>query len=170
MTHISWSIDYAVQLDYFLLEKCYTLNISSMWHEGWPQNVCMSLWPTFHSPVIFPYISKTIWRRNIIPWILVPCDTKSNLKIYLGHCDLHFTVQWFYLISRRLFDREMSYLDFNFHVTRWFDIKIYLGQCDSVWPIFHCSVIFPNKRKTIWWRNFIPGTLIPYDAMINLKI
>ena len=29
------------------------------------------------------------------------------------------------------------------------DIKNYLGQCDSVLPIFHRSVILPNNWKTI---------------------
>ena len=171
MTLISWSIDFALYL--YLIEKCHTLGISSMWHEEWPQYICRSMWPIFHSPMIMPfisiedylimpYISMTILWRNVIPWILVPCDmkaelkiyscqcdlyfmvqsfllifwrlwwtniipwvllvpydTKSNLKIYVGHCDLHFPVQWFYLISQRLFDIEMSNLDFNFHVTCW---------------------------------------------------
>ena len=27
------------------------------------------------------------------PWVLVPCDKKSDLKIYVGQCDLYFMDQ-----------------------------------------------------------------------------
>ena len=33
MTYISWSSDYALYLDDYLIEKCHTLDISFMWHE-----------------------------------------------------------------------------------------------------------------------------------------
>ena len=42
-----------------------------------------------------------------------------DIEIYLSQGGLYFMVQWFYLITERLFDGEMSYLDYNFHVTRW---------------------------------------------------
>ena len=32
----------------------------------WPLNKCKSLWPIFHGPLIFPYISKTIWWISVI--------------------------------------------------------------------------------------------------------
>ena len=32
-------------------------------------------------------------KRNVIPWILVSCDTKSDLKIYVGQFDMYFMVQ-----------------------------------------------------------------------------
>ena len=46
----------------------------------------------------------------------MPCDTKNDLKIYAGQCDPYFMVQRLFLITRRLFDREMSYLGYLFHV------------------------------------------------------
>ena len=55
--------------------------------------VCRSMLPIFHGPVITPCISMTICWRNVIPWILDPCDKKSDLKIQLGQCDLCFMVQ-----------------------------------------------------------------------------
>ena len=42
-----------------------------------------------------------------------------DIEIYLSQFDLYFMGQWFYLITGRLFDGEMSYLDYNFLVTRW---------------------------------------------------
>ena len=47
----------------------------------WSQYICRSVWSVFHGPVITPYILMTIWWRNVIPWILVPCDIKSDIKI-----------------------------------------------------------------------------------------
>ena len=32
-------------------------------------------------------ISRSPWR-NVIPWILIPCDMKIDLKIYVGQCDI----------------------------------------------------------------------------------
>ena len=53
MTYISWSSDYVIYLEDYLIEKC----------------------------------------RNAIPWISVPCDMKSDLKIYVGQFDLYFMGQ-----------------------------------------------------------------------------
>ena len=75
-------------------------------------------WPIFHGPVILPYILNTICWTNAIIMILVPCDA----KIYLIECmwvsDLHFMVQWFCLISWRLFDGLMLYWRYGFSVTQ----------------------------------------------------
>ena len=60
-------------------------------------------------PVILPHLED--YLINVIPWILVSCDMKNDLKIYVGQFDLYFMVQWLCLMSRRLFDREMSYLE-----------------------------------------------------------
>ena len=39
-----------------------------LWVDVWPKNICGSLWPIFHGPVILPYILNTIWCMNIIIW------------------------------------------------------------------------------------------------------
>ena len=56
------------------------------------------------------YLEDFDREMSYIPWILVPYETKSDLKIYVGQCDLYFKHQWFNPITQRLFDREMSYL------------------------------------------------------------
>ena len=38
----------------------------SVWYDIWPRNQCRSLWPTFHCPVILPYILNSIWWMNAI--------------------------------------------------------------------------------------------------------
>ena len=38
----------------------------SVWPDIWPPNICSSLWPIFHGPLILPFILKTVWCMNII--------------------------------------------------------------------------------------------------------
>ena len=68
----------------------------------------MRQWPIFHGPVILPYSLKTIWWTNVTNGILVPCDAKIYLIKCMWVSDLCFMVQWFCLISLRLFDGQMS--------------------------------------------------------------
>ena len=68
MTYISQSSDFAI-----ILKTIWCMNIilweyESVWPDIWPQNWYRSLWPTFHGPVILPYILKTIWCMNNIIW------------------------------------------------------------------------------------------------------
>ena len=72
MTYISWFSDFALYLEYYLLDKCHTWDITS---------------------VILPYILNTICWINVTPGILVPCDPIIDVKIYLFWCDLYFMVQ-----------------------------------------------------------------------------
>ena len=86
-------------------------------------------------------------------------------KNYLIKCmwvsDLHFMVQWFCLISWRLFGFTGD-TDSVWH-KRWME-TIYVGQ----WPIFNGPVILPYTciLKTIWGTNVIIGILDPCDAKI----
>ena len=78
----------------------YFLDSKSVWSEVWHKNKCRSQWPTFHSPVISPYILKSIWYTSIIfkNYESVWC------RLHVGYNDFHFTVQWFSLISWRVLD------------------------------------------------------------------
>ena len=89
----------------YILRSFWCMNIvlqdyESIWSDIWPQNKCRWMWPIFHGPVILPYILKTMHWLNIVHW---EYDLTSDLKIFIGHCHLHFMVQWFCLISWRLF-------------------------------------------------------------------
>ena len=119
-----WPIFYGPVISPYILKTAWCLSIilqdyESVWPNIWPQNKCRSLWPIFHGPVILPYILKTIWYMNTVlcnyesEWPDVWPKNKCRslcFKIFIGHCDLYFMVQWFCLISWRLFDVWTSYL------------------------------------------------------------
>ena len=123
LTYISWFSDFALYLEYYLLDKCQTWDISSLWPDYWRQNISLLVWPIFHGSVILPYILNTICWINVTPGILVPCDPMNDHLLYLGHCDLYFMLQWFCLLFLLLFHRELSYLDYYIYVTKWFTYK-----------------------------------------------
>ena len=54
MTYISWFSDFALYLEYCLLDKCHTWDISSLWPDYWRQNISLLVWPIFHGSVILP--------------------------------------------------------------------------------------------------------------------
>ena len=89
------------------------------------------MWPLFHGPVILPYILKIVSCINIIRWDYESVNgTTFNLKIKVGHCDLYFIVQWFCLISWRLFDIWTPYFGIMSHYDPVFDLRINVGHCD----------------------------------------
>ena len=46
------------------MEKCYTLDISSIWHEEWPQNISKPVYSLFHGSVILPNTVFTLSIRT----------------------------------------------------------------------------------------------------------
>ena len=80
---------------------------------------------------------------NLVTWT---CGSWSE-----GQHDLYFTIQWFCLISWRLFDVCTSYFGSMNQYDPTFDLKINIGH----WPIFHGPVILPYILKTIWCMNNI---------------
>ena len=122
----------------------------SVWPDVWPQNICRTLWPIFHGPVIL----LTSWKLfSGCTWyfgIMSQYDPTSDLKVFVGHCDLYFMVHWICLISWRLLMYEHHTL--GLWVSMTFDLK-----CRSLWPIFHDPVILPYILNTnsIWWMNVI---------------
>ena len=162
VTYISWFSDFALYLEYYLLDKCHTWDISSTWPDYWRQNISLLVWPIFHGSVILPYVLNTICWINVTPGILVPCDPMNDHLLYLGHCDLY--ISWFsdfalyleYYLLDKCHTWDISSL--------WPD---YWRQNISllVWPIFHGSVILPYILNTICWINVTPGILVPCDPM-----
>ena len=171
VTYISWFSDFALYLEYYLLDKCHTWDIKSMWPNEWPLTISRSLWPIFYGSVILPYILNTICWINVTPGILVPCDPIIDVKIYLCWCDLYFMVQWFCLISWILF-LEYYLLDkcHTWDISSMWPNEWLLTISRSLWPIFHGSVILPYILNTICWINVTPGILVPCDPIIDVKI
>ena len=98
--------------------------------EVWPQNKYRLLWSIFHGSLILLYILKTIWCMNIILWDYGLVWPTFDLKINVGLCDLYFMVQWFCLISPRLFDTWVSYFQTMRQCDPNFDLKVYINQHD----------------------------------------
>ena len=167
MTYISWFSDFALYLEYYLLDKCHTWDITSMWPNEWPLTISRSLWPIFHGSVILPYILNTICWLNVTPGILLPCDPMNDHLLYLGHCDLYFMVQWFCLISWILYLLDKCH---TWDITSMWPNEWPLTISRSLWPIFHGSVILPYILNTICWINVTPGILVPCDPIIDVKI
>ena len=119
----------------------------------WPQNKCRSLWPYFMVQWFLPYILKTVWYMNTILWDYesVTYNPMFDLKIFVGHCDLYFIVQWFCLISWRLFDLWTSYFWIMSQYNPTCDLKINVGH----WPYFMVQWFLPYILKTIWYMNTI---------------
>ena len=79
MTHISWSSDFVLYLEDYLMYEHHTLE--SVWPDVWSKNKCRSLWPIFHGPVILPYILKTVCVWPSYFRIMGQYDTMFDLKI-----------------------------------------------------------------------------------------
>ena len=79
-------------------------------------------------------------------------DTTFDLKINVGHCDLYFIVQWFCLISWRLFDTWTPYFGIMSQYDPMFDLKINVGHLDLYFMVqWFCLYIL----KTIWYMNTV---------------
>ena len=83
VTYISWSSDFALYLEDYLMDKCHNWNIGFMWYKDLPHKMYVGQWPTFHFPVILTSILKTFWWRNGGLKILIQYDIKFDLQIYM---------------------------------------------------------------------------------------
>ena len=95
------------------------------------------------------------------------CDPKFDLKINIGHYDLYFMVQWFCLISWRLFDAWTLLFGIMSQSDPKFYLKIHVGHCDLYFMAQWFCVIC--------WRLFYVWTLYlgikgQYDLTFDLKI
>ena len=145
VTYISWFSDFALYLEYYLLDKCHTWDISSLWPDYWRQNISLLVWPIFHGSVILPYILNTICWINVTPGILVPCDPMNDHSLYLGHCDLYFMVQWFCLISWIL-TYISCFSDFAFYFYYYFMENCHTSIIISMWQ----NDLHTNTSRSVW--------------------
>ena len=83
MTYISWSSDFALYLEDYLMDEGHTWYNVSVWHKGWPHKIYIGQWCIFHGFAILRYFLKTIWWVKVILWIIDQCDTKIDLIEYM---------------------------------------------------------------------------------------
>ena len=113
-----WPIFHGPVILPYILKTIWYMNTilwdyESGWPDVWPQNKCRSLWPIFHGPVILPYILKTIWYTYTVIWDYESVWPNVWPQKKVGHCDLYFMVQWFCLISWRLFDMNTIHWEYE---------------------------------------------------------
>ena len=166
MTYISWFSDFALYLEYYLLDKCHTWDISSMWPNEWPLTISRSLWPIFHGSVILPYILNTYLLDKCHTWdisSLWPDYWRQNVSVGVTY------ISWFSDFALYL---EYYLLDkcHTWDITSMWPNEWPLTISRSLWPIFHGSVILPYILNTICWINVTPGILVPCDPIIDVKI
>ena len=144
----------------------HTLGLWVSMPDIWPKNKCRSLWLIFHGPMVLPYILKTtdVWTSYF--GIMSQYDTTFDLKINVGHCDLYFMVQWFCLISWRLFDIWTPYFGIMSQYDRMFDHKIFVGHCDLFHGPWFC---FISWKLFSDWTSYL-GIMSQYDLTSDLKI
>ena len=82
VTYISWSGDFVLYLEDYLMDKCHNWDIGSIRCKDLPHKIYLSQWPTFHGSVILSYILKTIWWMNDVLEILI-LVWQENLKLYM---------------------------------------------------------------------------------------
>ena len=87
-----------------------------------------------------------------------------DFKINVGHCDLYFMVQWFCVISWRLFDICSSYFWIMNQYNPRFDQKLNVGHCDLYFMIqWFC---FLSLRLFDVWTSLY-GIMILYDPILT---
>ena len=93
------------------------------------------------------------WKqlRQIGGWTSVSLVTLTCGSWSKGQQDPYFMVQWFCLISWRLFDVWISY----FGIMSQYDLTWPQNKYRSLWPIFHGPVILPYILKTVWCMNIL---------------
>ena len=67
VTYISWSSDFALYLEDYLLDKCHNSDIVSMWCKDLPHKMYVGQWPTFHGTVILS-ISWRVLDELMLYW------------------------------------------------------------------------------------------------------
>ena len=117
--------------------------------------VASNLTSGIHCIVVFHLIVLESWKLVDV-WtsyfgIMVQYDRTFHLKINVVHCDLYFMVQWFCLISPRLFDGWVS----SDNETVW--PKLWpQNKYRSTWPIFHIHEFIPyfcSYHLSCKWKN-----------------
>ena len=94
-------------------------------------------------------------------------DTTFDLKMNVGHCDLYFIVQWFYLISCRLFDIWTPYFGIMSQYDPVFDLKIFVAHCDLYFMVqWFCLISW----KLFSGRTSYFGIMSQYDPTYDLQI
>ena len=137
--------------------------------QPWPQNKCRSQWPIFHSPVILPYISKTIWWMSVVlsdnetvwPNLWPQNKYKSAWPMLHGPVILPYILMTIWWMNVILLDNQ-SYDSI-------FDLKINIGQHDLYFTAQSFSLI--SWRLFYCWMSYfrlMSQCDVTFDPIINV--
>ena len=160
MTYISWSSDFALYLEHYLMDEGHTLDYRSVWHKHWPHKIPVGQWPIFCGPVILLNILKTVWWRNIIliQWISVTQRLASlnicwSVTVTYISCTSDFAV---YLENYMMDESHIWYNGSVWH--KDWPHKIYIDQ----WPITCVSDFILYFEGYLMGEHHIWGVLTKY--------
>ena len=149
VTYISWSSDFVLYLEDYLIGKCHNWNIGSMWWKDLPHKMYVGHWPTFHGPVILSYILKTTWWINVVLEILIQSDTNIEQKLYMSVTYISWSSDFALYLEDYMMDKCHNWNTGSMHslqdVMQDLPDKMYVGQ----WPTFHVPVILSYILKTM---------------------
>ena len=146
-----------------------------MWYKHWPEFMYICQWSIFHSPVILPYILKTIcWTNaiigileiNVVLEILIQCDTNIELKLYnyyVSHWPIfHGPVILLYIL------KTIWWKNVIIGIVDPCDAKICQMKCMWVSDLYFMVQCFCLiSWKSVWWTNVVVGILDLCDTKIN---
>ena len=98
---------------------------------------------------------------NIILWEYGP--VWPDLKINVGLCDLYVIVQWFCLISPRLFDLWVSYTEIMKQCVPNFDLKVNISEHDFAWYLQD----YLMHEHHSWYNGTVWHIDWPYEVYVS---
>ena len=138
----------------------------------WPWDQGHRLWNVtlkFLVKVFFYFSTFLLWKqlRQIGGWTSVSLVTLTCGSWSEGQHDPYFTVQWFCLISWRLFDVWTSHFGIMSQYDLTCDLK---NKCRSLWPIFLMVQWFCHMSRRLFdvWTSYF-GIMNQYDRTFDLK-
>ena len=137
MTYISWSSDFALYLQDYLMDEDRTWYNGSVWHKDWPHKIYISGWPTYLENCL---MDEDHTLNNGSEW-----HKDWPHKIYVG--------QW------PIFHGPVILL--NIVKTVWWRNIIFgiMDQCDTkvglIEQMWVSDLILSHILKTIWWMKVI---------------
>ena len=126
------------------------------------------MWPIFHGLVILPYILKTIWYMNTIFWEYESVWPDVWPKIFVAHYDLYFMVEWFCLISWKLFSGWTSNFGIMSQYNPTCDLQIFVGHYDLHFIMVHWIYPLSWRLFDVWTSYFL--IMSQYDTTFDLEI
>ena len=171
MTYISWSIDFVLYLgDYLMYEHDY-LGIWISMTRRFDLKITVGHCDQYFMVQWFWDLLKTILCFNIIlqdywsVWsdIWPQCKYRSLWPVFHGPVILpyiYFMIQWFCLVSWRLFDVWTSIFGIMNQYDPMFDFKIIVGHCDLYFMV-HWFCVISWRLFDVWTWLF--GNMNQYD-------